>query len=74
MSKTLLTGASSAIAMVAALTSAAADLIAPAAVVNPSPEATIETKTPTQHLVVIFNESFSFDHYFAAYRQQPIRW
>ena len=66
MSKTLLTGASSVIAMVAALTSAAADLIAPAAVVNPSPEATIETTTPIKHLVVIFNENFLLI-YFAAY-------
>ena len=31
------------------------------------PEAATQTATPIKHLVVIFNENVSFDHYFGTY-------
>ena len=69
MSKTLLSAATtSAIAIVAAWSgAAAADSIAPAAVPSPSQESAAPTATPIKHLVIIFNENVSFDHYFATY-------
>ncbi len=34
---------------------------------QPSPQATGQTTTPIQHLVVIYNENNAFDHYFGTY-------
>jgi phospholipase C len=34
---------------------------------QPSPQNALPTKTPIKHLVVIFNENRSFDHYFGTY-------
>src|SRR6201988_1498469 len=39
----------------------------PARAAAPSPEDAAKTQTPIKHLVVIFNENVSFDHYFATY-------
>jgi phospholipase C len=33
------------------------------------PAASIPTATPIKHLVVIFDENISFDHYFGTYQQ-----
>jgi phospholipase C len=41
--------------------------VAPAALTGPSPQDAARTATPIKHLVVIFNENVSFDHYFATY-------
>lgn len=41
---------------------------APAGAAAPSPEA-VATATPVTHLVVVFDENVSFDHYFATYPQ-----
>jgi len=46
---------------------AAADSIAPLAIPSPSSQQTVPTTTPIKHLVIIFNENVSFDHYFATY-------
>jgi phospholipase C len=37
------------------------------AAVNAAPSARADTATPIKHLVVIFQENVSFDHYFATY-------
>ena len=37
------------------------------AVVSAAPPATAATLTPIKHLVVIFQENVSFDHYFGTY-------
>ncbi len=50
----------------AALTAGAA-AIGAAAVANPAWAQPPQTLTPIQHLVVIFQENVSFDHYFATY-------
>jgi phospholipase C len=56
------------IAIVAASSdTAAADSTAPAGMSNPLPEDAAPTATPIKHLVIIFNENVSFDHYFATY-------
>ena len=34
---------------------------------NVDPAATLATKTPIKHIVVIFDENNSFDHYFGTY-------
>jgi len=44
--------------------SAAAGSTAPA---SPNPRQAAQTATPIKHLVVLFNENVSFDHYFATY-------
>src|SRR5580698_4848804 len=59
--------AASAIAIIAACNSAGADSIAPAGIPGSPPEDAAQTATPIKHLVVIFNENVSFDHYFATY-------
>ena len=41
--------------------------VAPASVAAPGPQDAAQTATPIKHLVVIFNENVSFDHYFATY-------
>jgi len=41
--------------------------VAPMYAANPDPAASIPTATPIKHLVVIFNENISFDHYFGTY-------
>ncbi|HLH98616.1 MAG TPA: alkaline phosphatase family protein [Xanthobacteraceae bacterium] len=46
---------------------ARADSIAPAAVSAPGQQDTTATATPIKHLVILFNENVSFDHYFATY-------
>jgi phospholipase C len=56
---------------VAAVTLAASGLIATGALASDSPSGPA-TRTPIKHLVVIFQENVSFDHYFATYPQaQP---
>ena len=41
--------------------------VAPAGPSAPQPQDAAHTATPIKHLVVIFNENVSFDHYFATY-------
>jgi phospholipase C len=41
--------------------------IAPASLASPSPQDAAPTATPIKHVVVLFNENVSFDHYFATY-------
>jgi phospholipase C len=41
--------------------------VAPASLSAPGPQEAIPTATPIKHLVIIFNENVSFDHYFATY-------
>ena len=41
--------------------------VAPASASGPSPQDAAATATPIKHLVIIFNENVSFDHYFATY-------
>ncbi|MGB7034162.1 MAG: alkaline phosphatase family protein [Xanthobacteraceae bacterium] len=45
----------------------AADAVAPASASAAGPQDTAPTATPIKHLVIIFNENVSFDHYFATY-------
>lgn len=40
---------------------------APASLAGPSPADSLPTATPIKHVVVIFQENVSFDHYFATY-------
>jgi phospholipase C len=40
---------------------------APASVARTSPQDATPTATPIKHLVIIFNENVSFDHYYATY-------
>jgi phospholipase C len=60
-------------AMHGGLAIAAAGPVAPEGAVAPvapsasAPQETAQTATPIKHLVVIFNENVSFDHYFATY-------
>ena len=46
---------------------AAGGAVAPASLSGPGPQEAVPTATPIKHLVVIFNENVSFDHYFATY-------
>ncbi len=46
---------------------AAAELVAPASLSGTAPQEAVATATPIKHLVVIFQENVSFDHYFATY-------
>ena len=46
---------------------AAEGAVAPATPSSPAPQEAAATATPIKHLVVIFNENVSFDHYFATY-------
>ncbi len=41
--------------------------VAPAGLTVPNPADAMSTATPVKHLVVIFQENVSFDHYFATY-------
>jgi phospholipase C len=50
-----------------ALASATALLLLPASPVLAKDNGYYETKTPIKHIVVIFQENVSFDHYFATY-------
>lgn len=43
--------------------------IAPAEGTSTNPQDVVPTATPIKHLVIIFNENVSFDHYFATYPQ-----
>jgi phospholipase C len=54
-------------ALVAWSGSVAADSTAPANLSTPGPQDALPTVTPIKHLVIIFNENVSFDHYFATY-------
>ncbi len=64
----LLAAATSVAALTGAWSGAAiADSIAPASVSGASPQDKAATTTPIKHLVIIFNENVSFDHYFATY-------
>ncbi len=54
-------------ASVAAATVAAATLIAPVIGVNSASASSPKATSPIQHLVVIFQENVSFDHYFGTY-------
>lgn len=69
MRETLLsTVAATAITLIAAHNHATANSIAPdTAVASPSSQNAAKTATPIKHLVIIFNENVSFDHYFATY-------
>lgn len=70
MSNTLLPiAAASAISIIAAWggPASAADSVAPASLSSPGPQDAAPTATPIKHLVIIFNENVSFDHYFATY-------
>jgi phospholipase C len=49
------------------LGTAAAAVLATGAVHAAGPEDTLPTATPIKHVVVIFNENVSYDHYFATY-------
>src|SRR5262249_5529572 len=55
------------IAKAVAIAAAAALTLAPASPVLAQNEEHRQTKTPIKHLVVIFQENVSFDHYFATY-------
>jgi phospholipase C len=44
-----------------------AGAVAPANATGESPQDQAQTATPIKHLVVLFNENVSFDHYFATY-------
>jgi phospholipase C len=44
-----------------------AGAVAPAGLAGPAPQESVPTATPIKHLVVIFQENVSFDHYFATY-------
>ncbi len=44
-----------------------AGAVAPASLSGPTPQDAANTATPIKHLVIIFNENVSFDHYFATY-------
>jgi len=46
---------------------ATAGATAPASLTSPGPQDTAPTATPIKHLVIIFNENVSLDHYFATY-------
>jgi phospholipase C len=66
------------IAAAAAGTVLASGLSLPAAAAA-TPERSGNTKTPIKHLVIIFGENISFDHYFATYpkaknSEQPLFW
>ncbi len=50
-----------------ASTAAPVGATAPASVSGPAPQETATTATPIKHVVVLFNENVSFDHYFATY-------
>jgi phospholipase C len=68
MSKTLLcVAAGAAVAVLTFGTAATADSTAAASGTVPQDATT--TATPIKHLVIIFNENVSFDHYFATYPQ-----
>jgi phospholipase C len=54
-------------ATVGALAMTIATLCHPAAAAEGAPAPEAATVTPVKHLVVIFNENVSFDHYFATY-------
>ncbi len=45
--------------------------VAPARISGRSPQDATPTTTPIKHLVIIFNENVSFDHYFATYPNAP---
>ena len=51
------------LALVTALTTALGPSVAPAFAASPQQP----WKTPIKHIVVIFNENISFDHYFGTY-------
>src|SRR5499425_1032902 len=55
------------IAKAVAIAAAAALTLAPASPVLAQNEEHRQTKTPIKHLIVIFQENVSFDHYFATY-------
>ena len=64
--------ASAALLALATITAASAAPAGPAPVgavapATPGQPAAVKTATPVKHLVVIFNENVSFDHYFATY-------
>jgi phospholipase C len=50
-----------------AAVAATAGAVAPASPSDPGPQNAVPTATPIKHLVVIFQENVSFDHYFATY-------
>ena len=52
---------------VARRTACPAGAVAPASLAGPSPQDAAPTATPIKHVVVMFNENVSFDHYFATY-------
>jgi phospholipase C len=74
MTDTLSIAAASLLVTVAAWSAPAiaAESVAPASLAylaspKPSPQDAAATATPIKHLVIVFNENVSFDHYFATY-------
>ncbi len=61
------TAAAFVLAVIAACGAAAADSTAPDSASSPASQNAAPTATPIKHLVIIFNENVSFDHYFATY-------
>ena len=64
-SRRVLLGTAAGAAVVIALTPAVAALAGPLATTSPTSSAS--TTTPIKHLVVIYGENVSFDHYFGTY-------
>jgi phospholipase C len=65
--KLLLASAGAWLLAAGAAIAATAGAAAPASLSGPGPQETAPTATPIKHLVIIFNENVSFDHYFATY-------
>lgn len=63
----LLASAASLLLAAGAATAATTGATAPASNSGPSPQDQQQTATPIKHVVIIFNENVSFDHYFATY-------
>jgi phospholipase C len=67
MNRSLLAAAAVAILWSGAAGAQSAGAVAPAGLGEPGPAEAAATATPIKHLVVIFQENVSFDHYFATY-------
>ena len=57
------------LALLTALTTALGPSVSPAFAASKAAPKAASTATPIQHLVVIFQENVSFDHYFGTYPQ-----
>jgi phospholipase C len=63
----LLASAASLLLAAGAATAATTGATAPASTSGATPQEQQQTATPIKHVVIIFNENVSFDHYFATY-------